>query len=84
MISRPQPGTGWQSLGGSGASGVRVRGYPPGRRGVGRVTSGQSGSVKGAPSLREVSVIEWSQSLIGSQRPSRGAVSWGYEVSQSV
>ena len=41
MISRPQPGTGWQSLGGSEASGDRVRGYGPGRCGVGRVMSGQ-------------------------------------------
>lgn len=73
MISRPQPGTGWRSLGGSG-SGVTDQAVVG--SGGPRVVR-KSGSVEGSPALREVSVIEWSQSPTGSRRPSGGAVIWG-------
>lgn len=71
MISRPQPGTGWQSLGGSG-SGVTDQAIMG--SGGSRVVR-KSGPVIRSPALREVSVIEWS--VTGSRRPSGGAVSWG-------
>lgn len=71
MISRPQPGTGWQSLGGSGSGVTDQAIVGPGGSRVVR----KSGPVIRSPALREVSVIEWS--VTGSRRPSGGAVSWG-------
>lgn len=73
MISQPQPGMGWQSLGGSGSGVTDQAVVGSGGSQVVR----KSGSVKGSPSLGEVSVIKWSQSPTGSRRPSGGAVSWG-------
>lgn len=69
MISRPQPGTGWQSLGGSG-SGVTDQVIVG--SGGSRVFR-KSGPVVRSPALREVSVIEWSPTR--SRRPRGGAVS---------
>ena len=80
MISRPQPGTGWQSLGGSGSGVTDQAIVGPGGSRVVR----KSGPVIRSPALREVSVIEWSVTHRVTEAKWGCSQLGGYEASQSV